>query len=160
MSQPTNRRESTIAFLSLLRSCDPTRHSKAVAGLYDGSLTITLTYKSDSEIRTLVRNGEGTEHCLVITDRGNFCGCKDFAWRGVTCYHQIAAAVWCLQQAETPATPIHLWFPDGTAALCGETHPKRFWQRWTYNALSWSDVCPACVHTWTHPSETRDQLAA
>jgi hypothetical protein len=46
---------------------------------------------------------------------------------------------------------IHLQWDNGVI-LCGEANPRRFWLRWTWNALNWPDVCPACVQTWTRPA--------
>src|SRR4051812_9399935 len=121
--------------LSTLRSATPERHQLAVRGLRDGTFSITIACRTEEEIRALVRNGDGHEYGVNLSDRGNFCSCKDALYRGTTCKHQLALVVFVLQQNERSENPIHLWFPDGTAALCGETHPKRFWQRWTYNAL-------------------------
>jgi hypothetical protein len=45
-------------------------------------------------------------------------------------------------------------FPDGAAALCGEKNPRRIWQRWTLNALSWDDlVYQPCVDAWLNSAE-------
>jgi hypothetical protein len=54
-----------------------------------------------------------------------------------------------LQQTEPAEDKIHLMWTDGTV-LCGQDQPKRFWQRWNYNVFSWPDVCPTCLHAWTH----------
>lgn len=138
--------------LSTLRASTPERHQAAVRGLRDGTFTITIAYKTESEIRALVKNGDGHEYGVNLSDHGNFCSCKDALYRGTTCKHQLALAVHVLQQNEQPENPIHLMWQDGTV-LCGATDVKRFWQRWNYNVFSWPDVCPACVHTWTHPAE-------
>src|SRR3954451_21254723 len=141
--------------LSTLRSATPERHQLAVRGLRDHTFTITIACRTESEIRALVKNEDGIEYGINLSDRGNFCSCKDALYRGVVCKHQIAVCVHILQQNEQAQDRVHLWFPDGTAALCGEMHPKRFWQRWTMNALNWSDlVCQACVHQWLNPAST------
>jgi hypothetical protein len=137
--------------LSTLRASTPERHQLAVRGLRDGTLTITIAYRTDSEIRAIVKNGDGLEYGVNLSDRGNFCSCKDALYRGVVCKHQLALCVYVLQQSEQPENPIHLMWQDG-AVLCGEKSPQRFWQRWTYNALNWPDVCQACVHQWMHPT--------
>src|SRR3954469_4945790 len=142
--------------LAPLREVSPDRHNRALRALKDGSLSISITFKTDAEVRALVRNGDGREYGVCLTEHGSSCSCPDFLWRGIkACKHIAATAVRCLQLAAFSENPIHLWFPDGTAALCGETHPKRFWQRWTYNALNWPDVCSTCLHTWIHPAEWR-----
>src|SRR3954468_17829073 len=112
--------------LSTLRSARPERHQAAMRGLRDGSYTITIAHRTDSEIRALVRNVDGHEYGVNLSDRGNFCSCKDALYRGVTCKNQLALAIHVLQQNEQAQDRVHLMFPDGTAALCGETHPKRF----------------------------------
>jgi hypothetical protein len=63
--------------------------------------------------------------------------------------HALAARIRALQPVEND---IHLQWPDDGAVLCGIVQPRRFWVRWTLNALNWYDVCPACVHVWTHPA--------
>src|SRR3954463_9037944 len=149
--------------LSPLREVSPDRHNRAVRGLRDGTLTVTLTIQSETEIRGFVTNGDGNRYGVCLTEHGAFCSCPDAMHRGLVCKHAVALCVRCLQQSAISENPIHLWFPDGTAALCGETHPKRFWQRWNYNVFSWPDVCPSCVQQWTDGRKTaltRDQLAA
>jgi predicted nucleic acid-binding Zn finger protein len=139
--------------LSTLRSATPERHQLAVRGLRDGTLSITIACKTEQEIRALVKNGEGQEYGVNLSDRGNFCSCKDALYRGVVCKHQIALCVYVLQQKEQAQDRVHLMFPDGTAALCGEQKPRRIWQRWTMNALNWSDlVCQPCVQAWLNPA--------
>ena len=140
--------------LSTLRASTPERHQLAVKGLRDGTFTITIAYRTDSEIRALVKNGDGIEYGVNLSDHGNFCSCKDALYRGTVCKHQIALCVFVLQQSEQAQDRVHLMFPDGTAALCGEQKPRRIWQRWTLNALNWSDlVCQGCAHAWLNPAE-------
>src|SRR6188474_3076143 len=103
--------------LSTLRASTPERHQAAVRGLRDGTFTITIAYRSDSEIRALVKNGDGHEYGVNLSDRGNFCSCKDALYRGVVCKHQIALAVFILQ-TEPAEDRIHLMWQDGTV-LCG-----------------------------------------
>src|SRR4030095_998319 len=142
--------------LSTLRSATPERHQLAVRGLRDGTLSITIACRTEEEIRALVRNGDGHEYGVNLSDRGNFCSCKDALYRGVVCKHQLALCVFVLQQTELAEDKIHLMWSDGQV-LCGQSQPRRFWQNWTYNALNWSDVCPACVHQWTHPAEPKEE---
>jgi hypothetical protein len=139
--------------LSTLRASTPERHQLAVKGLRDGTFTITIAYRTDSEIRALVKNGDGIEYGVNLSDHGNFCSCKDALYRGTVCKHQIALCVYVLQQSEQAQDRVHLMFPDGTAVLCGEQKPRRIWQRWTMNALAWNDlVCQPCVHAWLNPA--------
>src|SRR5262247_2802535 len=47
--------------------------------------------------------------------------------------------------------------PDDGTVLCDEKQPRRFWQRWTLNALNWTDlVCQPCVHTWLNPPQRKE----
>jgi hypothetical protein len=140
-----------VSLLSILRAASPTRHHKAVTGLADGSLTITITHRSDIEMRALVRNGEGTEYGVVITEHGGFCGCKDFAYRGVVCYHQIALCVYVLQQNEATENRIHLWLPTATAAVCGTKTARRIATCWFDTIARFPETCPACRHVWAQP---------
>ena len=138
--------------LAILRESTPDRHHKAVQGLRDGSLTVTLTRQTDTEIRALVRNGGHIEYGVTITSAGAFCSCKDALYRGATCKHALAVCIAHLQQNDPAAERIHLMWADGHI-LCGVTDVKRVWQNWSLNALNWSDlVCPACVQAWTHPA--------
>jgi hypothetical protein len=126
---------------------------------------VPLTFKTEAEIRALVKNGDGNTYGVTLTEHGAYCSCLDAMHRGVVCKHAVAVCVRCLQKNEATENPIHLWWVDGIAALCGETHPRRFWIRWTMNALNWSDiVCQPCVHAWQHPvkplPQTRDEFFA
>ena len=44
------------------------RLQRAVCGLADGSLTITLTRQSESEIRALVKDGNGKEYGVTLRE--------------------------------------------------------------------------------------------
>ena len=141
--------------LSPLRETTPDRHQKAVQGLRDGTLTVTLTRQTDAEIRALVRNGDGIEYGVTLTNAGAFCSCKDALYRGVTCKHALAVCISHLQHNDPPADAIHLMWTDGLV-LCGERYPHRFWQHWNANALNWHDMCKACVRQWTHPTSVEE----
>jgi predicted ABC-type ATPase len=134
------------------------RQRKAIEGLTDGSLTITLTRQTEAEIRALVKNGDGIEYGVTLTEHGAFCSCKDALYRGGVCKHAVATCVFCLQHTEPADDRIHLMWSNG-GILCGATAVKRFWQNWTLNALNWSDLmCQPCVHAWTHPAEQRGEF--
>ena len=67
--------------LSPLREATPERHRKAVHALRNGALTVTLTRHTDAQIRALVRNGDGKEYGVSLTEHGTFCSCKDALYR-------------------------------------------------------------------------------
>src|SRR4029453_17984531 len=94
--------------LSTLRSATPERHQQAVRGLRDSTLSITMAFRTEEEIRALVKNGDGHEYGVNLSDRGNFCSCNDALYRGTTCKHQIALCVFVLQQTEQTEDRIHL----------------------------------------------------
>jgi hypothetical protein len=143
--------------LSTLRAATPERHQVAVRGLRDGSFTITITCRTEKEIRALVKNGDGKEYGVHLATYDNFCSCKDSLYRRSICKHQIALCVFVLQENERAQDRVHLMWQDGSI-LCGATNVKRFWQRWTMNALNWSDlVCQPCVHAWLASAETLPQ---
>jgi uncharacterized Zn finger protein len=79
--------------LSALRDASPERLHKAVCGLTEGSLTVTLTRHSAGEIRALVKNGDGLEYGVTLTDTLTTCSCKDALYRGVVCKHAVAVAL-------------------------------------------------------------------
>jgi predicted nucleic acid-binding Zn finger protein len=145
--------------LSTLRASTPERHQSAVRGLRDGTFSFTIAFRSQTELRAIVRNGDGHEYGVNLSDHGNFCSCKDALYRGATCKHQIALAVYVLQQNEPAEDKIHLMWSDGTV-LCGQEQPRRFWQNWTMNALNWTDiVCQACVQAWTQPHSKEEHFS-
>ena|SRR2546422_8960399 len=139
------------SILAILRESTPDRHQKAVRGLADGTLTVTLVKQSDAEIRALVKNGSGLEYRVIINDAGSICSCPDAFYHRGPCKHAAAVCIFSLQRYERD-NHIHLMWASSGMVLCGEQHPTRFWQNWTLNALNWPDVCPLCVHVWTHPA--------
>jgi hypothetical protein len=139
---------------SILRASTRDRQAKAVRGLHDGTITVTLLRRTDNEIRAAVKNGHGLTYGVTLTERETFCSCPDALYHGTVCKHAIAVAMHCLHPRDSSDTRIHLMCETG-AILCGltPTLSTRFWRRWTLNALNWSDlVCQSCVHTWTHPT--------
>ena len=142
----------------LLRESSIDRHNAGARGFIDGTLAVTLTRHTEREIRALVKNGDGIEYGVTLTEHGPFCSCKDALYRGTICKHAVAVSLFCLQEQEAEKNRIHLMWESGEI-LCGHTTTPttRFWRRWTLNALNWSDlVCQPCVHTWTHPYAERE----
>jgi hypothetical protein len=145
----------SLSLYAILKESDRARQATAVRGLADGSITITVIHRSDSEIRAAVQNGAGVTYSVKLTEHDVFCSCPDALYRGAVCKHIQATAHFCLQQQETDGK-IHLMWGSGEI-LCGHTLTPytRFWRNWTGNALNWSDIiCQTCVHTWTHPQQT------
>ena len=142
--------------LPILRESTIHRHNAGARGLRDGSIIVTITRRTDNEIRALVKSG-GSEYGVTLTEHAPACSCKDALYRGTICKHSVATALFCLQEPYAEQNRIHLMWNSGEI-LCGTTltPSTRFWRNWTGNALNWSDIiCQTCVHTWTHPTQTK-----
>ncbi len=134
------------------------RLQKAVCGLADGSLTITLTRQSEGEVRALVKNGDTVEYGVTLTEAVTTCSCKDALYRGVICKHAVATALHLLRtpqpkaNASLPARPLfHLMWQEGVV-LCGVSHPEQVWVwPWTEYMVTWPEACPACVAAYRQP---------
>ncbi len=90
--------------LSVLQHVSTDRLQRAVNALSDGSLPVTLTRQTEAEIRALVKNGDGKEYGVTITETGVFCSCPDALYRGVTCKH---ATVLALSVLRMPQAELH-----------------------------------------------------
>src|SRR5438093_13720370 len=89
----TNTNPHHPLVLSVLQQVSIDRLQRAVTGLADASLTVTLTRQTEAEIRALVKNGEGKEYGCTITEAGAFCSCPDSLYRGVVCKHATVVAL-------------------------------------------------------------------
>src|SRR6266446_2581241 len=89
-----------MTLFSTLRESDPERYQKAVHGLRDGTLTVSITRHTEQEIRAIVKNGDGKEYRCILTDDHTACSCGDNFHRGATCKHALAVVVFCLQRDE------------------------------------------------------------
>jgi hypothetical protein len=134
------------------------RLQKAVCGLADGSLIVTLTRQSELDIRALVKNGDGKEYGVTITEAFTACSCKDSLYRGGICKHGAAVALYTLRTpqpkttAPAPQFPMfHLMWRNGIV-LCGDPHAGRVqvWP-WTQCMLAWAETCSACVTAYNQP---------
>jgi hypothetical protein len=83
--------------LSALRDITPERLQKAVLGLCDGSLTVTVTRQVGDKIHGLVKNGEAKEYGVTLAEA---CSCPDALYRGLVCKHAVALALSVLRQPE------------------------------------------------------------
>jgi hypothetical protein len=130
------------------------RLHRAVCGLAEGSLTISLTRQTAAEIRALVKNGDGSEYGVTLTEALTTCSCKDALYRGVVCKHAVAVALHVLrtpQQPKKEKPPIHLMWQNGEI-LCGGSLADGFWVwPWTDYMLTWPEACPACVAVYRQP---------
>jgi SWIM zinc finger len=144
------------------------RFQRAVNALAEGSIAVTLTRHSAAEIRALVKNGDGSEYGVTLTEALMTCSCKDALYRGVVCKHAVVVALHVLRTpspkqeapvAQEPRPTFHLMWRDGLVA-CGEPNPDRFWlYPWTDYMLTWPEACPACVAAYKQP-KTAHAVAA
>jgi hypothetical protein len=105
-----------------------------------------------------VKNGDGKEYGVTLTESLTACSCKDALYRGGICKHGVAVALYVLRApqpktaAPVPQFPMfHLMWRDGIV-LCGDPQPGRvqIWP-WTEYMLTWPEVCPACVVAYKQP---------
>src|SRR5262245_29962858 len=89
--------------LSVLQQVSIDRLQKAVALLAEGSVTVTLTRQTETEIRALVKNGEGKEYGVTVIETGAFCSCPDALYRRVPCKHGALLALSVLRRPQVAA---------------------------------------------------------
>jgi hypothetical protein len=147
--------------LTILRDASPDRLQRAINGLNDRTLDITLTHDSEDGIRAFVRNGDGKEYGVTLTESVSACSCRDAMYRGangIICKHAAAVALYVLRspqpkiEAPVPQFPtFHLMWRDGLV-LCGDPHATKvqMWP-WTEGMLRWPEVCPSCATAYHHP---------
>ena len=91
--------------LRTIQHVSPDRLQRAVCGLADGSFTATLTRHTATEIRALVKNGDGVEYGVVLTETMTTCSCKDSLYRAVVCKHAVALALQVLRTPQDRKAP-------------------------------------------------------
>ena len=101
MTQHSNPHHPLV--LNVLQHVTVERLQKAVNLLADASVTVTLTRQTETEIRALVKNGDGKEYGVTLTKTGAFCSCPDALYRGLACKH---ATIVALQVLRTPQTEV------------------------------------------------------
>lgn len=88
-----------IATTTLAR-VDNERLQRGVEGLASGAYSITLTRFTEDEVSAFVSNGDGKDYSVTLTAMRSFCGCGDAMWRGKTCKHAVAAALYVIRTPE------------------------------------------------------------
>jgi hypothetical protein len=89
-----------VLVLHAMQQVSPDRLQRAVCGLADGTLIVTLTRQFESEIRALVKNGDGKEYGITLTESLTTCSCKDALYRGTVCKHAVALALFVLRNPQ------------------------------------------------------------
>jgi uncharacterized Zn finger protein len=83
-----------------LSRVDNERLQRGVEGLASGAYTITVTRYTDDEVSAQVSNGDGKSYPLTLTALRSFCGCNDALFRGKTCKHAVALALYAIRTPE------------------------------------------------------------
>jgi uncharacterized Zn finger protein len=82
-----------------LSRVDNERLQRGVEGLASGAYSITVSRFTEDEISAFVSNGDGKEYSVTLTAVRSFCGCSMF--RGKTCKHAVALALYAIRTPET-----------------------------------------------------------
>jgi hypothetical protein len=92
------------ATATLLAAVNDIRVHKAVDEMRNGAYQITLTVRSDMEVRGRVQHIDGKEYDCTITAAGTLCSCPDALYRRRICKHAILLA---LYELSTPPALAH-----------------------------------------------------
>ena len=92
--------------LTVLQQVSIERLQKAVTLLAEASVTVTLTRQTEAEVRALVKNGDGKEYGVTLTETGVFCSCPDALYRGITCKHSALLALSVLRRPQAAEAPV------------------------------------------------------
>jgi len=94
---------------AILVKVDNERLQRGVEGFTAGAYAISLTRQNDSEISAYVKNGDGKTYGVTLTEGHSSCGCGDSMFRGKTCKHAVALALYAIRtpqaKAKAEATP-------------------------------------------------------
>ena len=84
-----------------LARVDNERLQRGVEGLTAGAYSITVTRFTEDEVSAQVANGDGKSYPVTLTAVCSFCGCNDSLFRGKTCKHVVAFALFAIRTPET-----------------------------------------------------------
>jgi len=85
---------------TVLAKVDNERLQRGVEGLASGAYSITLTRQNEAEISAYVANGDGKTYSVTLTEERSFCGCGDAMFRGKTCKHATALALYVIRNPQ------------------------------------------------------------
>jgi len=114
-----------VATTTLAR-VDNERLQRGVEGLTAGAYTITLTRFTEDEVSAYVANGDGKSYSVTLTAPRAFCGCGDAMFRGKTCKHSVALALYVIR---TPETERRIEAPNPPDLTLAKTRPG-----WAFSA--------------------------
>ena len=84
----------------VLATVDNERLQRGVEGLASGAYSITLTRTTEDEISAYVTNGDGKTYSVTLVEGRAFCGCGDAMFRGKTCKHSVALALFAIRNPQ------------------------------------------------------------
>ena len=84
-----------------LARVDTERLQRGVEGLASGAYAITVTRYTEDEVSAQVSNGDNKSYPVTLTAVRSFCGCNDSLFRGKTCKHAVALALYAIRTPET-----------------------------------------------------------
>ena len=84
----------------VLAKVDNERLQRGVEGLASGAYSITLTRMTEDDISAYVTNGDGKTYSVTLVEGHAFCGCGDAMYRGKTCKHSVALALYVIRNPQ------------------------------------------------------------
>lgn len=90
---------------SILSRVDNDRLHRGVEGLAHGAYTITLTRLTEEHISAYVTNGDNKTYAVTLTEGKACCGCGDAMFRGKTCKHSVALALFVIRTPQGATKP-------------------------------------------------------
>lgn len=94
-----------------LATVEGERLQRAVEGLVSRAYAISLALQTEVEIRGFVKNGDGKEYGVVLSEGQAFCSCKDAMYRKGICKHAVALALYVIrhpQEKQTIPQALHI----------------------------------------------------
>jgi uncharacterized Zn finger protein len=89
---------------TIIAAVEAGRLQKGVEGLTTGAYSIAMTRQTEQEISADVANGDGKTYRVTLTESRSFCGCGDSMFRGKTCKHAVALALYTIRQPQAETT--------------------------------------------------------
>jgi hypothetical protein len=90
----------------ILAAVNETRLHKVVGEIRAGGYQVTLTFRSDGEVRGRVHHSDGKVYDCTVTQTGTCCSCPDALYRRRTCKHAVLLALYELSTPPPPTQPI------------------------------------------------------
>jgi uncharacterized Zn finger protein len=85
-----------------LARVDTERLQRGVEGLASGAYSIAMTRQNEDELSAFVSNGDNKQYSVTLTALRAFCGCGDAMYRGKTCKHAVALALYAIRNPPLP----------------------------------------------------------